>query len=353
MYAQDGIGIQNSSHGPVVVAREFDPVQLGYGTTLHTMLDNGSIGSSSNLGTPYTMFAQDVVNAPDGSAMIIGSVLSPEASGHDGLVVNLDPNGAVLWTSVIELPGSQQFTAGTMLPDGGVALCGFENTGDGHDVLVVRLNASGDLLWSHTETGPTEAEAHGITAEGGDLVITGRELTFSGNDDVLLMRMDLQGTMIWSHTFGGDGNDVGRSVASIGGSIFITAGWTDSFGTFDETTQHIPLHYYLIAFDLQGDTLWTTALGDTLHDRRGFDLVLGVDNDLLLAGERGTSALSDATLMRVTTGGVLVWERAIDTGKEERLSHILPLPDGSLCTGWSFGPFGRQVLFVRRDHNGF
>ena len=71
------------------------------------------------------------------------------------------------------------------------------------------------------------------------------------------------------------------------------------------------------------------------------------------AGERIDQGRSDALLIRRTSSGAPVWERSIDTGKEERLVNVLPMADGMLGTGWSFGEFGRQLLVIRRNADGF
>ena len=75
-------------------------------------------------------------------------------------------------------------------------------------------------------------------------------------------------------------------------------------------------------------------------------------NEIYLAGERSTPFGSDAFIMRLAANGDPVWERALDLGREDRLSHIRWLNDGVIGTGWSFGEFGRQVLFVRRGPDG-
>ena len=352
-YAQDGVGTMSTANGLQVAAREFFPEQLRYNAVLHATNNSGSLSASDPIDTPASTFLQDVVNASDGSAILVGSVLTPDDADHDGLIVKLNASGVPVWTTMPDRPGSQQYFGGTMAPDGSIVVCGVERTGNGHDVLVVRFTANGGLLWSHTEVGATEAEAHGIAVEGNDLIITGRTVNPSGDSDMLLMRMSLDGTVVWSQTRGGSNGDEGRAVVGIGSGVFVSAGWTDSYGMFDETSQRIPRHNYLIAFDLDGDTLWTKALGDTLYDRKAFALEKGPMGDLFIGGSRGASTLNDADLMRVTTTGTLVWERVVDTGKEERLTHILPLPDEVVCTGWSFGPFGRQVLIIRRNYDGF
>lgn len=354
LYAQDGVGAQQTASGFIVSSREFMPATSRYSAAQYATSSSGAIQSTTPLDLPVSAFLHDVVNAADGSAMLVGSVLTNDEVDHDGLIVKVLANGTVVWLNRPLLPGSQQYYGGAMLPDGGIVVCGTERVDHGHEVHVVRFNASGSLLWSHTEASDTDAEAHGITVSGNDILITGRQTSFSGGADVLLMRMSLDGAVHWTLASGGDGNEEGRAVIDIGAGAFISAGWTNSYGAFDTTSQRIPDHAYLIAFDLDGDTLWTETLGDTLFDRRCFAMERAANGDLLLSGERNsTIGTSDALLMRTNASGELQWERTIDTGKEERITHLLPLADGLVGTGWSFGPFGRQVLFIRRNDQGF
>jgi hypothetical protein len=153
--------------------------------------------------------------------------------------------------------------------------------------------------------------------------------------------------------YGRAADEEGRAIIAQDPNTFVVAGWTRSFGRFDVSTGRIPDHAYLMAVDLEGDTLWAQAIGDTVFQRRAFALNIASNGDLLIAGERIDQGRSDALLIRRTSSGAPVWERSIDTGKEERLVHLLPLADGMLGTGWSFGGFGRQLLVIRRNADGF
>lgn len=351
--AQDGVGAMLSSDGFRIGVRDHDPVTTRHLGQVYTMGAAGGFVSSTTLELLERTFLQDLINAPDGSAFLVGSVLTEPGNGHDGLLIKLSSTGAVLWTRILAAPGSQQYFSATALADGGAVVCGVNEAGAGHDALIARFSVSGDTLWTHIEPSVTDAEAHAIVNAGNDLIVTGRQANFSGTSDVLLLRLGMNGTPAWTTTIGGPENDEGRAIVTSGADTFIIAGWTDSYGAFDVTSQSRPRHAYLVAIDLEGDTLWTKAVGDTLYARSAFALASAPNGDLFLAGERYGSALSDALVARLTSSGSLIWERTLDTGKEERLTHLLALPDGFLGTGWSFGPFGRQVLFIRRNADGF
>lgn len=350
--SQDGVGAMVAGAGYALGVREFVPGDGRHEGLVYAMSNAGGFESSTTLTDDRPSFLQGLANAQDGTAFLFGSVIEADAE-HDALLVKLSTTGSVLWSVTPEAAGSQQYWGAATLPDGGAIVCGVNQLGEGHDVLIARHDQNGAVVWSHVVPGPTDAEAHGVTVDGNDIVVTGRQLTFSGKSDVLFMRLDLDGTVIWNTTSGGAEDEVGRSIISVGNSTFVMAGWTDSYGPFDETSLDIFPQAYLIAIDLDGDTLWTETLGDTIHENHAYAIDQAPNGDLFIAGERSTSALSDGLIQRLTVTGDLIWERTLDTGKEERLTHILPLADGLVCTGWSFGPFSRQVLFIRRNADGF
>lgn len=350
--AQDGIGTRFVDDGYLIGVRDFNGSEhLG---RLFTMSGSGSLLSTSTLSQTHPHFLQGLVSLPDGTSVLYGSGFSAEDGDHDAMLVKLDDTGAIASTWLYTGPGSAQYLGAVGLPDGSVVACGLRAMDGRHEALIARHDPSGQEIWSYVHPSLTDVEAYGITVNGTELLITGRQMNFSGQSDIVLMQLDVDGTFNWSTTLGGSFNEEGRAVIPTNTGGCVIAGWTDSFGTFDQTSQSIPRHAILAAFDLSGDTLWTRTLGDTLHGHQAFAMVQATNGDLLVGGERFSSAISDAYLARVTALGELLWERTVDTGKEERIVHLLPLPDdGVVCTGWSFGPFGRQVLFLRRSALGY
>ncbi|MFN3875906.1 MAG: hypothetical protein ACK4L7_08350, partial [Flavobacteriales bacterium] len=157
----------------------------------------------------------------------------------------------------------------------------------------------------------------------------------------------------WTSSWGGVRNEIGRAVLPLGPGAFVLAGTTDSDVPLDITENRRKDHIYLVAFDLNGDSLWTRAIGDTLFDRRAFGMAAAPNGDLIVVGERGQAhGASDALAYRIAPTGTVVWQRAWDTGKEERLLAVRALADGFIACGWSFGEASRQTLLIRRNANG-
>ena len=351
--AQDGVGALLLGSGFAVGVREFKDAGPHQGL-VYTMSNTGGLVSSSPLGFDQNTFLQGLANAPNGEAFLFGSVLDPTEGRHHALVVKLDANGEEEWSHIQNEAATQQYLGAASLPDGGVILCGVAANDSDHDVLVARHDASGERLWEYVNATLTDAEAYGVAVDGNEIIVTGRQLTFSGHSDVLFLRLDLEGNLINSNTTGGALDEVGRAVVGLGNDTYVIGGWTDSFGTLDISSQSRKQHAYLLCMALNGDTLWTRTLGDTLFDHRAFALQRASNGDLLLAGERAEQGRSDAFYARWTVAGGSIWSRILDIDKEDRLVHLLPMSDGGFVgTGWSFGPFGRQLLFIRRSSEGY
>ena len=300
-------------------------------------------------------FMQAVESATDGGAFLAGNSIAPGADTHDAFVARFSSSGSLLWLAQPSMNGDEQYFAVHGLPDGGCIAAGVRSFGQGlgHDALISRFSPTGDLSWSTPIEDFSDIEAHAVAVQGNDVMLTGRQQNFGGTSDAWIARLNLAGDIIWTSSWGGVRTEIGRALKAIGPGAFLLAGTTNSDVMLDETENRRKDHVYLVAFDLNGDSLWTRAVGDTLFDRRAFALDIAANGDLLVAGERSTViGNSDAFAYRLTSSGNIIWERSWDTGDEERLLGVRALTDGLVAAGWSFGTASHQVLLIRRDPNG-
>lgn len=350
--SQDGVGIALGNGQYAIATTVFDgATQRHRPKLLITSADGQELGWNE-LPVAGSVFLQAAQAAADGSLFLAGSVIVPDSSGHDGLVVKLDPGGAIAWVAQPERAGDEQYFDIIAMPDGGAVACGVESTGADHDAWVSGFNGDGGTLWNTTLGGILDEEAYGLALNPSGIMITGRQMNFSGKTDALFAAINLNGDIMMTTSWGGPADEVGRAIVSAGAGQFIMAGATKSYGTFDFTEQRIKENIYLIAIDINGDTMWTRSVGDTLFDRGAWCIDRADNGDLLIGGERYTRGLSDALIQRVDATGTLIWERATDTGKEEKLLDLHALSDGLVATGWSFGELSRQVLLLRRNSSG-
>ncbi|WKZ67447.1 MAG: hypothetical protein QY325_05860 [Flavobacteriales bacterium] len=352
--AEDGVGIVQEGAGFAIATRRHTASEPAFTGELLRIAANGSALSWEPIaGLDGIVFLQGMAPATGGGAFLAGSRFAPDSSQHDGLVVKLLADGGTDWIAHPTAPGDQQYLCVSGLPDGGAIAAGVRSIGSGHDAWVCRFDSDGALLWSQAVGDLSDEEALALEVQGSDVLITGRQANFGGTSDAFLARLGLDGTIAWTTSWGGIGQEVGRGLKAIGPGSFLLAGTTSSDGAYDFTEQRRKDHVYLVAFDLNGDSLWTRAIGDTLFDRRAWCLDIAGNGDILVGGERSPiSATSDALAYRLDAQGQVIWQRTWDLGKEERLQAIHALPDGFIATGWAFTDAARQVLAIRRDPNG-
>lgn len=352
--AQYGVGVVPVADGFLIGTRSYQQNPDGHVAAVWSTGTNGSdLGTITLTDLVGRIFLHGMIASADGSTFLYGSSIPENGHAHDGFVIKRALDGSTLWTTLISMDGDQHFLGGTALPDGGVVVCGTTNSAGNHDALITRFSPDGATAWSVTQGFESDEEAYGIAVQGNDIMVTGRQLNFGGTSDAWFARVGLDGTVVWTTSWGGISNDAGRGIVTIGPGAFVMAGTTNSYGTFDHTEQRIKDNIYLVAIDLNGDSLWTRAIGDTLYDRRAFTLAAAANGDLLIGGERSSRiGASDSYGMRTGPDGMLIWERAWDLGKEERLLDIEVLPDGMIATGWAFNESSHQIVLIRKDPDG-
>lgn len=352
--AQDGVGVAALSDGFLIGARLHarDPQRHLAGLWRFTP-QGAPMALDTLLDLEGNAFPQSLVRGDDGSCYLVGSMIPPQRHDHEPFVAKRAPDGSIAWIARPQLPGSHQLLGAHALPDGGALACGVASAGMGHDAFIARFAPDGSLAWSLTEGTELDEEAHAITVVDDAIIVTGRQVNFGGTSDAWFARLDQDGAVAWTTSWGGVGNETGYGLVPLGSAAFVMAGTSDSYGPFDMSEQRRKSRAYLLALDLQGDSLWTRAFGDTLYDQRAFGIAAAANGDLLICGDRtAVIGAGDAFAARISPAGALLWQRTWDLGKEERLLAVAALPDGFITTGWAFGELARQVVLIRRDPGG-
>ena len=353
--AQDGVAIVPTPTGYAVGVRTNTDQEPTHVAQLLTIGSNGTGSAWETIGDVQgNSFPQAMAVGPGQAIFLVGSVIAPDSSSHDAFLLKRSLDGAQQWIAQPHHHGDEQYFALKVLPDGSSVAAGVRAIGADHDIWVTHFAADGTVQWNAAFGSALDEEAYDLVVSGNDIMLTGRQVNFGGTTDAFFARLDLtDGTVLWTTSWGGGANETGRAIRILGAGTFVMAGSTNSFGMWDTNEQRIKESMFLIGIDLNGDTLWTRTVGDTLYDRRAFCIDFADNTDLLIGGERSElHGESDADVYRFNASTGVVWERAWDLGKEERLLSMLALQDGFITAGWSFDPLARQVLIVRRDPNG-
>ena len=350
--AEHGIGVWQQGSGYRTLARLHLQDGPSYQLQLIDWDAQGNLTGKQDLPLPGTAFAQ--ATAPAGSGqVVVGSILAPDSSRHDLLVVKLDAAGNVQWTSTPFLAGDQQAWSATTLTNGDVVVAGMAVTGADHDALIARFSSTGTLLWSTSPSLPGDQELHALIPDATGITAAGRTVHGPNGADLLLMRVDLNGDTLWTRRHGGPMADEARGLVRLSNGDLLAAGTTQSFGPMrvDSTRMR---NLWMLRLNAQGDTLWTHAHGDTLIHRGTTALCLHISGDGVIAGTRGNTPDNELLLLRFTPGGNVSWERTFDHGLSERVLQLVPLGPGAgfMGTGWTSTDTGYGTLLFRRDEQG-
>jgi hypothetical protein len=188
------------------------------GETLWTHLYSGPVGPS----------LQAVRETPDGGCLSVGLEFDTLSAQNALYLLRTDPNGAVIWTRDISLPGAgTQATALCATRDSGYVVAGSIDWGDSARAFLVKLDANADTVWTSVLPGSGKEQARDVwqTADGG-YVIAGT--SDAPGDSILLVKTDSLGRVQTGLAEGGPaaGERIAFSVAPNPASDFATLSFT-------------------------------------------------------------------------------------------------------------------------------
>ncbi len=179
---------------------------------------------------------------------------------------------------------------------------------DSADVYVVMTTPNGTLKWKRTYGAWSDDRGMEIieTTDGG-FAIAGysRYVPLADVAQVYVLRLDSGGDTLWTRRYGGAGSDYGSAIRQTPDGGFLIGGSTTSMGAGN-------YDMYLIRTDANGDTLWTRTYGG-VGDEFCSDICPTADTGYLLVGRTSSSGagLYDLYIVKITSGGDVVWETTI------------------------------------------
>ncbi len=301
-------------------------------------------------------YATEVLPTQDGGFIVAGYTNSYGQGGFDAWVMKLDADGAVSWQ--ITYGGTDNDYANSI----GVATGGYFVAGHTHSIQnntdtawVMKLDTSGAVVWSKAfggETLHTNAATVRATLDrgnGGGCIVAGKAVTSPATtSDAWVMKLDGNGAVTWQKTYGGTGSDSTASITQTSDGDYIVAGQTDSSGQGGSDA-------WLLKLDANGGVTWQKTYGGGQADV--FNSVLEVTGGYLAAGMTQSfgSGGSDAWLVKMDTGGTVVWQKTYGEGDQDSASAIRRTPDnGYVMVGSTFdyGDGSEDVWLLKLDVTG-
>ena len=270
----------------------------------------------------------------DGRFLLAGASESGSKGNMDAWLVLVDERGRKVWETTFGTPGRDECRKILLLSDGMALLAGMQNDKKTGDVWLAKVDGK-KLVWEKN-VGASEFETiSGLTlATDGGFVFSGNTAKKggSGTGDIFLAKTDPRGDILWKKWFGeGEWEEALHLIATQDGG-FAIAGLTKSKGAGD-------LDCWLLKTSRDGFKQWDKTFGGKSVDVANA-LIQTHDGGFLLAGasrsKRSGARFSDAFFVQTTAGGELQWEQYLGDDREDALSALVPLHNGSMAAVGSF-----------------
>ncbi|MBI4701054.1 MAG: hypothetical protein HY744_07840 [Deltaproteobacteria bacterium] len=331
-YYECPLGLAVGADGSAVLAGGFEgTLNLGGGPLGATGRDafvakfsaDGAHLWSKSFAAPDNQFAEAVALDQTGNIVVAGAVKGEadfgggplaSADADDIFVVELDPNGAHLWSKIYGGTGNQRVRALAVDAQGGVYLTGhFEgklefagkslaganpNNVLGGAIFLARLQPDGKADWADRYGDSADHDARSIAIDSfGNLILTGwiagtvdfgggGVLATQGGYDVFLAKFSPGGKHIWSKSFGADDYQYAyRTVVDEAGKIYLAGEFLNEidFGTGPKKSVGAS-DAYLGRFAKEGTEIRTEIFGGP-YDQKALAVAVDAKGNVIIAGD--------------------------------------------------------------------
>ena len=327
----------------------------------------GSSGDSIRAIAPST--AGGYLLAGLSASPVSGNKGTSPFGGLDAWVVKVDDEGNKQWEALYGGTDSDYFVSAEQTSDGGYILGGssasppsgnkttaFYGTGQGGgDLWVVKINGIGKKLWERSFGGNDRDDMVAVRQlpDGGYVVAgwsrsgaSGNKASLSfGHSDYWLIRLDSAGDKIWEKHYGGSlGEELTGFIVTVDGG-FVLGGLSQSGIEGNKTAPNhgeVTEDYWIVRTDPDGNIIWDKTYGGTGRDWFGA-VVQTTDGGYLLGGTSlslsdGNKTVAnfgngDCWVVRIDSGGGVLWDKAYGGNSTDYLFAILPTPDGGFLLG--------------------
>ena len=248
---------------------------------------NGNLQWEKTLGGTSTDSANDIVENPDGTFVVVGQSISDDGDvsnplgNYDFWLAQLDAAGNLLSNQSYGGSGSEDAKSITRTDDNGYVIAGVTLSIDGQitnpkgavDSWVIRIDSLGTLLWQTSLGGSGDEDASHITQtqDGGFLLfgstnsIDGDVSVALGGSDFWVVKLSANGTIEWEKSYGGTSNEFLTSGFHKSDNEFILVGYSNSVdGNISNPKGNSD--YWVVNIDSSGNIIWEISLGGSSNE---------------------------------------------------------------------------------------
>ena len=256
--------------------------------------------------------------------------------------------------------------------DGGYIMAGSTVSNDGDvglrrdsltvDAWVVKTNAAGRILWQKSYGGSRGIATHRISQTGdGGYIMASATLSDDGDvsghhgdtltPDCWVVRLDSVGAIVWQRSLGGTWSDAAiELIQTRDGGYVMTASSASNDGDVsghhgDSTSNDC----WIVKLDTGGHIVWQRSIGGT-NDEELWAIMQTPDGGYIAAGYTGSkdgdvtrnsydSTHYDYWLVRLDTAGNIIWQKCYGGSDEDQAYDIVGTSDGGyVLAGYTFSP---------------
>ena len=279
-----------------------------------------------------------IIQAQDGGWLILGETESFGAGDADFLLIKIDPNGQELWSRTFGGPDNDFALEFQRTADGGIIMVGGREDMEGgdSDVYVVKCDALGNETWSQVYGSAYSEAAYAIhqTANGDFFILANVSYTEDDEDyDLYLLKIDALGHEIWSRTWNEPGKRAGHAMSPTSEGDYVIV------GSHNPTGDDVGSDFMLLKINADGHVLWTRTFGDENASNYGRVITETPDGGYIIAGSSAQELYfqgSDIPIVKTDQEGEVVWTRLFNPGGHDAARAIVSSADGGyVVAGYS------------------
>lgn len=308
--------------------------------------------------TYYTGFGDavgyGVRETPDGGYVTAGFTSSALADDQNVYLVKLNSLGGIVWEKMYGYGGRDEASDVRVLKgDSGFVVVGFATTPSPFrsDVYLLRTDSSGDTLFTGRYNYTVNDRGMSICETTDGYVIAGHTQT-AVDYNLLLLKTTSHLDTVWSKTYGDSGDEVAHSIKLTPSDFgFIVGGQTDSYGAGG-------VDGWVLKTNLNGDTLWTRTVGDSLYNRF-FAVDTTYDGGYVFAGQYGNVPFEDRKFYaaRLALDGAVEWVETYGLPQDECVClDMVHTHDGGMVMGgyvkWTDSGYRNAFVIRLGDNSG-
>ena len=300
------------------------------------------------------------------SASNNGDVTLNHNFSDDFWIVKLSSIGVIEWQKSLGGSNPEFATSIEQTTDGGYIVAGYSYSNDGDvtghhgttsyaDYWIVKLTSAGTITWQKSLGGDEWDKASSIqqTSDGG-YIVAGDSFSTNGNvtgnhglTDYWIVKLTSTGTIVWQKSFGGLYGEYARSIQQTADGGYIVSGSGDSLDG-DVIGNHGLSDYWIVKISSTGLLEWQKSLGGSKYDIC-YSIQQTNDGGYIVAGDSastngdvtGNNGNNDYWIVKLTSTGSIAWQKSLGGSSYDLGRSIKQTTDGGyIVAGYSYSNDG-------------